>query len=114
MWAGALPASIPVGAPRSRGTVGGALPGGAGRVNGGVALVHAGVGSASPERAARLAAFIAGELPGLLAPGGVVAADRDLAFTGARGLALPRELDPGVYFMSRLYPAPSDAPGDSP
>ncbi len=71
-----------------------------------MALVHADVGSANLERDARLAAFIAGELPGLLAPGGVVAADRGMAFAGARGLGLPQGLDPGVYFMYRLDPAP--------
>ncbi len=76
------------------------------RFRGRVALVHADVGSANLERDARLTAFIAGELPGLLAPGGVVAADRDMAFAGAQGLGLPRELEPGAYFMYRLDPAP--------
>ncbi|MCH8036287.1 MAG: hypothetical protein IIC53_04090 [Proteobacteria bacterium] len=109
----AHPDCIPDEAHLFRGDFRDTLPAAAACFNGRVALVHADVGSANPERDARLAAFIAGELPGLLAPGGVVAADRDLAFTGARGLALPRELDPGVYFMYRLDPAPIEAAGDS-
>ncbi len=87
------------------------LPAAAERFRGRVALVHADVGSANLERDARLAAFIAGELPGLLAPGAVVATDRDMAFAGAESLGLPRELDPGVYFMYRLDPAPIAAAG---
>jgi hypothetical protein len=85
------------------------LPEAAKRFAGRVALVHADVGSANPERDARLAAFIAGELPKLLTPGGIVAADRDVAFAGARALALPAGLEPGVYFMYRLDPAPAQA-----
>ncbi len=85
------------------------LPAAAERFRGRVALVHADVGSANLERDACLAAFIAGQLPGLLAPGGIVAADRDIAFAGAERLSLPRELEPGVYFMYRLGPAAAAA-----
>lgn len=101
----AHPDCIPDQAHLFRGDFHDTLPAAAERFRGRVALVHADVGSANLERDARLAAFIAGELPGLLAPGAVVVADRDMAFAGAASLGLPRELDPGVYFMYRLDPA---------
>ncbi len=101
----AHPDCIPDQAHLYRGDFQDTLPAAAERFRGRVALVHADVGSANLERDARLAAFIAGELPGLLAPGAVVAADRDMAFAGAESLGLPRELEPGVYFMYRLDPA---------
>jgi hypothetical protein len=70
-----------------------------------IALVHADVGSANLERDARLARFIASQLPALLSPGGVVVADRDVSFAGAQTVALPDGFEPGVYFMYRLGPA---------
>ncbi len=109
----AHPDCIPDQAYLYRGDFHDTLPAAAERFSGRVALVHADVGSANLERDARLAAFIAGELPRLLAPGGVVAADRDVAFAGAESLGLPRELEPGVYFMYRLDPAPVAAAGHS-
>jgi hypothetical protein len=75
------------------------LPAAAQRFGGRVALVHADIGSANLERDARLAAFVAGHLPGLLRPGGIVASDRDVGFEGARPLALPEGLAPGVYHL---------------
>jgi hypothetical protein len=72
------------------------LPTAAERFAGQVALVHADIGSANLERDAQLAAFIAGHLPALLRPGGIVASDRDVGFEGARPLALPEGLAPGV------------------
>ncbi len=105
----AHPDCVPDEAHLYRGDFHDTLPAAAERFGGRVALVHADVGSANLERDARLATFIAGELPGLLAPGGVVAADRDMAFAGAQGLGLPQGLGPGVYFMYRLDPAPIEA-----
>ncbi len=107
----AHPDCVPDQAHLFRGDFHDTLPAAAERFRGRVALVHADVGSANLERDARLAAFIAGELPGLLAPGGVVAADRDMAYAGAESLGLPRGLEPGVYFMYRLDPAPIAAAG---
>ena len=75
------------------------LAGAAERFTGQVALVHADIGSANLERDARLAAFVAGYLPALLRPGGIVASDRDVGFEGARPLALPEGLAPGVYHL---------------
>ena len=42
---------------------------------------------------------ITGQLPVLLRPGGIVASDRDVGFEGARPLALPKGLAPGVYHL---------------
>jgi hypothetical protein len=81
------------------------LPRAAARFGRSVALVHADVGSANPERDKRLATFIANHLPPVLLPGGIVAADRDVAFAGAQALDLPEGIEPGVYFMYRLDPA---------
>ncbi len=102
----AHPDCIPDEAHLFRGDFHDTLPAAAERFRGRVALVHADVGSANLERDARLAAFIAGELPRLLAAGGIVAADRSMAFAGAESLGLPRDLEPGVYFIYRLDPAP--------
>lgn len=77
------------------------LPVAARRFGDQVALVHADVGSANPERDARLAAAIAEYLPVLLRPGGLVAADRDVGFAGAEPVALPDGVAPGTYFMYR-------------
>jgi hypothetical protein len=75
------------------------LPAAAARFAGQIALVHADIGSANLDRDARLAAFVAGYLPGLLRPGGIVASDRDVGFEGARPLALPEGLAAGVYHL---------------
>ncbi len=75
------------------------LAGAGERFSGQVALIHADIGSANLERDARLPAFVAGHLPGLLRPGGIVASDRDVEFEGARHLALPEGLEPGVYHL---------------
>ena len=69
------------------------------RFAGQVALIHADIGSADLDRDARLAAFVAGHLPVLLRPGGIVASDRDVRFQGARPLDLPEGLAPGVYHL---------------
>jgi len=80
------------------------LPSAVERHGGTVALIHADVGSANRERDARLARLIAGYLPALLLSGGVVTADRDVAFAGAQPLTLPALVDPGVYFLYRQEP----------
>ena len=80
------------------------LPRAAERFAGRVALVHADVGTANPERDARLAAFIAEYVPAVLRPGGLIAADRDVAFARAAPVPLPEGVAPGVYFMYRRRP----------
>ncbi len=81
------------------------LPGAVQRFAGQVALVHADIGSADLERDAQLAAMVAGHLPVLLRPGGIVASDRDVHFEGAQPLALPESLASGVYHLFRRGPA---------
>ena len=83
------------------------LPGVAERFRGTVALIHADFGSANLERDARLGAVIAEHLPGLLCPGAMVAADRDVSFAGGTALALPDGFAAGTYFLYRMgAPAP--------
>ena len=65
-------------------------------------LIHADIGSANLERDARLAHFVASHIPSLLAPGGLVAADRDVAFARAAPVDLPDGIGPGVYFLYRM------------
>jgi hypothetical protein len=97
----AHPDCIPDEAHLYRGDFHDTLPVAAARFAGQVALVHADIGSADLARDARLAAFVAGHLPGLLRAGGIVASDRDVAFAGAEPLALPETVAPGVYYMYR-------------
>ncbi len=88
------------------------LPQAVDRFAGTVALIHADVGSANAARDARLARVIAGFLPALLRPGGLVAADRDVAFAGALALPTPVPVEPGAYFLYQREPelAPAAAP----
>lgn len=92
-----------------RGDFSDTLPVAVERFPGAVAFVHADVGSANAARDARLAHFIASQLPTLLLPGGLVASDRDVGFTGGLPLDLPAELDANAYFMFRLDPAAAPA-----
>jgi hypothetical protein len=78
------------------------VPSAAARFRGKVAFVHAEFGTANAERDRRVAAFIAAQLPDFLAPGGIVAADRDVAFSGAEPLPLPNGVEVGAYFMYRM------------
>ena len=73
------------------------------------ALIHADIGSADLERDARLAQCVASHVPALLAPGGLVAADRDVAFARAVPVDLPAGVGAGVYFMYRMGPATAGA-----
>lgn len=68
-----------------------------------VALVHADIGSANLERDARLAALVAASLPAILRPGGVVAADRDAGFAGAKAIPPPNGYPAGIYFLYRAH-----------
>ncbi len=66
-----------------------------------VPLVHSDMGSGDVDYTARISAFIAELLPHLLASGGVVIADQDIAFAGAEPVALPDGIRPGRYFLYR-------------
>ena len=64
-----------------------------------VPLVHADIGSGDADSNAEIAAFVAGQLPQLLRPGGIVIADQAMPFQGAEDVALPDGVKPGRYFM---------------
>ncbi|MFQ6018019.1 MAG: class I SAM-dependent methyltransferase [Kiloniellaceae bacterium] len=77
------------------------LPAAAARFGRSVPLVHSDIGTGDAARNARVAAFLATQLPGLLRPGGLVVADQDMAFPRAVAVALPEGVGPGRYFMYR-------------
>ncbi|WP_420345837.1 class I SAM-dependent methyltransferase [Pelagibius sp.] len=66
-----------------------------------VALIHADLGSGRPDQDARLSAFVARQLPLLLAGGGVVASDQDVVWPQAEIMALPEGVRPGRYYLFR-------------
>lgn len=76
------------------------LPGAVARIGAPAALVHADLGSADPERDRALARLVAGQLPALVAAGGIVVADQDVAAPGFVPVAVPG-LAPGRYFVFR-------------
>jgi len=67
-----------------------------------VALAHADIGSANLAGDARKAAFVAGQLALLVRHGGLVAADREVGFPGARALPLPEGAAPGRYYLYQV------------
>ncbi len=67
----------------------------------GAALVHCDIGSADPERDRPVSAWLAGILPSLVRPRGVVASDRELASAALVPLPLPPPSEPGDYFFYR-------------
>jgi hypothetical protein len=78
------------------------LPRALDRFAGTVPLIHSDMGSGDAESNRRIAAFIAELLPRLLVDGGVVIADQDVGFKGARPVALPDGIEPGRYFLYRM------------
>lgn len=77
------------------------LPAAAARLGATAVLAHCDIGSGRADADARLAAFVAGALTGLLAPGAVVAADQALDSAALTALDLPEGVAPGRYFMYR-------------
>jgi len=77
------------------------LPAAAARFGATVMLAHCDIGSGRPDADASLAAFVAGALAGLLAPGAVVVADQELDAAALTALDLPEGVAPGRYFMYR-------------
>jgi S-adenosyl-L-methionine methyltransferase len=61
--------------------------------------VHSDLGSADSDCGPRLSAWLAGVLPLLVRPDGLVASDRELA--SAALLPLPPPAEPGDYFFHR-------------
>jgi hypothetical protein len=67
-----------------------------------VPMVHSDMGTGNAVSNAKIAAFIAAQLPWLLVPGGVVISDQNLAFAEAEALDLPAGVKPGRYFLYRM------------
>jgi hypothetical protein len=65
------------------------------------ALLHADIGTGDPARNARLAGWLAGVIPPLVAPGGYVACDQPLADDRLVPLAPPAEVAAGRYHLYR-------------
>ena len=66
-----------------------------------VPLVHADLGSGRPEIDRETSQILAGHLPGLMRPGGIVLSDQDLPWDAAERLDLPAGVAPGRYFVYR-------------
>jgi hypothetical protein len=67
----------------------------------GAALVHSDLGSADSDCGPRLSVWLAGVLPLLVRPDGLVASDRELASAALLPLPLPPPAEPGDYFFYR-------------
>lgn len=66
------------------------------------ALAHCDIGSEDEARDVRLVAWMREALPPLLAPGAIVAADRDLDLAGAARLDAPEDAGEWTYFIFRM------------
>ncbi len=77
------------------------LPEARARLPGPAALVHADVGTADPDRNARLARWLAGVVPAFVRPGGVVGCDQALDDPRLAPRPLPAEVAPGLYHLYR-------------
>jgi len=72
------------------------------RLEGSVALVHIDIGCGDLATTLRISGFIAGYLPRLLVPGGVVISDQDVSFPRSESLALPEGVASGRYHLYRM------------
>lgn len=70
------------------------------------AFAHSDIGTADPERNARLAAWLAGALPPLLADGAVVASDQALDDRRLAAMKLPDDVPGGRYHLYRHHGSP--------
>ena len=78
------------------------LPQAVARFGRSVALVHSDMGTGDAVGNARVAKFIAGLLPKLVLPDGVVISDQPQSLEGAEALNLPEGVSPGRYFLYRM------------
>ncbi|TQV79791.1 class I SAM-dependent methyltransferase [Denitrobaculum tricleocarpae] len=77
------------------------LPRAVERFRGQVRLIHSDIGTGDQARNAEIGRYIAGFVPDLLCPGGIIISDQETAFSGAEALALPEGVRPGRYYMYR-------------
>ncbi|HET6520854.1 MAG TPA: class I SAM-dependent methyltransferase [Geminicoccaceae bacterium] len=97
----AHPASTPDPARLILGDIQDTLPAAGARLPGPAALVHSDLGTGDAARNARLAAWLAGALPPLLADGAVVICDQTLDDPRLVPLPPPDGVAPGRYFLYR-------------
>ncbi len=95
----ANPASVPDDAHLILGEVTAQLPVAAERFGRTAALVHSDIGTGVAARDAALAAELSPLLAALVADGGWVVSDQELAVASWRGATLPDGVAPGRYFM---------------
>jgi hypothetical protein len=77
------------------------LPAATAHWSGRVALIHSDIGTGDPVRNRRVAADLAARLPALLASGGLVVSDQQMADPVLESLPAPRNVAPGRYFLYR-------------
>ncbi len=77
------------------------LPAALTRIGAKCALVHIDIGTGDKESNAKIAAFLGRTLPALMAAGGIILADQDLAPAGWTAQPLPEGVRPGRYFIWR-------------
>ena len=95
----AHPACVPDAAHLILGDIQATLPAARGRLPAPAALAHSDIGTGDAKRNAALAAWLAGCLPGLLAPGAWVVADQPLDAAMLRPLPPPDGVAPDRYFL---------------
>jgi hypothetical protein len=78
------------------------LPQAVARFGRSIALVHSDLGTGDAVANARIASFIAGLLPKLVLPHGVVSSDQPFPLASATPLDLPEGVRPGRYFLYRM------------
>ena len=101
----AHPASIPDPAHRFLGELRETLPIARRRFPGTAALAHIDLGDSAPAaEAAAITRLLVEILPGLLRPGAVIAADRELAMASAVALDPPAGIEPGLTRLYRVLP----------
>ncbi|MCB2103038.1 MAG: hypothetical protein KDE22_19335 [Rhodobacterales bacterium] len=77
------------------------LPAALARTGAPAALAHSDIGTGDAGSNAVIAAFLGRTLPGLMAPGGVIVSDQDMAPAGWERLPLPEGVPADRYFIYR-------------
>ena len=78
------------------------VPGAMSRIKHPAILAHADIGSGDKEADTATGAFLGRVLLPLMAPGGIMISDQDMALTGHEKLPLPEGIEPGRYYMYRV------------
>ncbi len=78
------------------------VPGALNRMGAPAALAHADIGSGDKVADTATGAFLGAVLAPLMAPGGIIISDQDMALTGHEKLPLPEGIEPGRYYMYRI------------